>query len=140
MVIGVGTDLVEIHRIKRACERDSFVAYTFTEEERRQAGESVSRLAGDFAVKEAVSKSLGTGFRGFGPKDIEVLRDDLGKPYVKLYGEAGRLAARQGIEGIFVSISNTGDHALAFAVAQGRESEGRMQDAVSADGKRGSGY
>ena len=140
MVIGVGTDLVEIHRIKRACERDSFVAYTFTEEERRQAGECVSRLAGDFAVKEAVSKSLGTGFRGFGPKDIEVLRDDLGKPYVKLYGEAGRLAARQGIEGIFVSISNTGDHALAFAVAQGRESEGRMQDAVSADGKRGSGH
>ena len=140
MVIGVGTDLVEIHRIKRACERDSFVAYTFTEEERRQAGESVSRLAGDFAVKEAVSKSLGTGFRGFGPKDIEVLRDDLGKPYVKLYGEACRLAARQGIEGIFVSISNTGDHALAFAVAQGRESEGRMQDAVSADGKRGSGH
>ena len=140
MVIGVGTDLVEIQRIKRACERDSFVAYTFTEEERRQAGESVSRLAGDFAVKEAVSKSLGTGFRGFGPKDIEVLRDDLGKPYVKLYGEADRLAARQGIEEIFVSISNTGDHALAFAVAQGRESEGRMQDAVSADGKRGSGY
>ena len=140
MVIGVGTDLVEIHRIKRACERDSFVAYTFTEEERRQAGESVSRLAGDFAVKEAVSKSLGTGFRGFGPKDIEVLRDDLGKPYVKLYGEADRLAARQGIEEIFVSISNTGDHALAFAVAQGRESERRMQDAVSADGKRGSGY
>ena len=140
MVIGVGTDLVEIHRIKRACERDSFVAYTFTEEECRQAGESVSRLAGDFAVKEAVSKSLGTGFRGFGPKDIEVLRDDLRKPYVKLYGEAGRLAARQGTEGIFVSISNTGDHALAFAVAQGRESEGRMQDAVSADGKRGSGH
>ena len=140
MVIGVGTDLVEIHRIKRACERDSFVAYSFTEEERRQAWESVSRLAVDFAVKEAVSKSLGTGFRGFGPKDIEVLRDDLGKPYVKLYGEADRLAARQGIEEIFVSISNTGDHALAFAVAQGRESEGRMQDAVSADGKRGSGY
>ena len=51
MVIGVGTDLVEIQRMKRACERDSFMAYTFTEQERRQARESISSLAGDFAVK-----------------------------------------------------------------------------------------
>ena len=140
MVIGVGTDLVEIHRIKRACERDSFVAYTFTEEERRQAKESVSRLAGDFAVKEAVSKSFGTGFRGFGPKDIEVLRDSLGRPYVKLYGEAEKLALGQGIEEILVSISNTDSHALAFAVAQGREQEGRMKDALFADRKTGTGH
>ena len=140
MIFGVGSDLIEIARVLKACERETFSCRVFTENERREAFGSEKRLAGDFAVKEAVSKSLGTGFRGFGPKDIEVLRDDLGKPYVKLYGEAGRLAARQGIEGIFVSISNTGDHALAFAVAQGRESEGRMQDAVSADGKRGSGH
>lgn len=51
----------------------------------------VSRLAGDFAVKEAVSKVFGTGFRGFGLLDIEVLRDELGKPWVRLHGEQRNL-------------------------------------------------
>lgn len=134
MVIGVGTDLVEIQRMKRACERDSFMAYTFTDQERRQAKESISSLAGDFAVKEAVAKALGTGFRGFGPKDIEALRDELGKPYVRLYGGAQRRARYLGIQDIQVSISNTRDYAAAFAVAQG---EGRKEDAVFADGQSG---
>lgn len=134
MVIGVGTDLVEIQRMERACERDSFMAYTFTEQERRQARESISSLAGDFAVKEAVAKALGTGFRGFGPKDIEALRDELGKPYVKLYGGAERRAAQMGIQDIQVSISNIKDYALAFAVAQG---EGRKNSEVFADGETG---
>ncbi len=58
----------------------------YTEEERRQAGGNASRLAGDFAVKEAVSKVFGTGFRGFGLLDIEVLRDEFGKPWVQLHG------------------------------------------------------
>lgn len=118
MVIGVGTDLVEIHRIKRACERDSFVAYTFTEEERRQAGESVSRLAGDFAVKEAVVKAFGTGFGSIRPGDIEVLRDVSGKPYVNLSGKAKEFADSRGIDNIQVSISDTGELVLAFAVAE----------------------
>lgn len=134
MVIGVGTDLVEIQRMKRACERDSFMAYTFTEQERRQARESISSLAGDFAVKEAVAKALGTGSRGFGPKAIEALRDELGKPYVKLYDGAAKRARELGIREIQVSISNTREHALAFAVAQG---EGSGENEVFIDGKTG---
>ena len=90
MIVGIGTDLIEIERIKKACEKEALVR-VYTEEERRQAGGKVSRLAGDFAVKEAVSKVFGTGFRGFGLLDIEVLRDELGKPWVRLHGEQRNL-------------------------------------------------
>ena len=84
MILGVGTDLVEIRRMERACKKDYFVVRTFTDMESRQAKGSVSKLAGSFAVKEAVAKALGTGFRTFMPIDVEVLRDDVGKPYVKI--------------------------------------------------------
>lgn len=121
MIVGVGTDMVEIGRMEKACRRPSFLDRVFTEEERRQAGGKISRLAGDFAVKEAVSKVLGTGFRGFWPSDVEVLRDELGKPWVRLLGPAQRLARERGIDRIHVSITNTEVYALAFAVGEGEQ-------------------
>lgn len=81
-------------------------------------GENYSRLAGTFAVKEAVSKALGTGFRSFGPREIEVLRDDLGKPFVRLHGGAKKLAEELAIQQIHVSITNTAEYAAAFAVGE----------------------
>ena len=57
---------------------------------------NAARLAGNFAVKEAVAKVFGTGFRTFGPREIEVLRDELGKPHVMLYGKAEETAKRLG--------------------------------------------
>lgn len=119
MIMGVGCDLVEIERIKRACEREAFLSRVFTEEERRQAKGKPSVLAGTFAVKEAVAKVFGTGFREFLPKDIEVLRDSLGKPYIKLSCGARETAEQKGIARIEVSISDTGEHAMAFAVGEG---------------------
>ena len=119
MIIGVGTDLVEIKRMKKACEKEAFLVRVYTEEERRQAGKQLSRLAGNFAVKEAVAKVFGTGFRSFGPGEIEVLRDSLGKPYVELYGGARELAGKLGITSIHVSITNTEEYALAYAVGEG---------------------
>lgn len=111
--------MIEIERIKKACEKEAFLSRVYTDEERRQAGGKPSVLAGDFAVKEAVSKVFGTGFRTFMPKDIEVLRDDLGKPYIKLYGGARFLAQEKKIARIEVSISNTKEFAMAFAVGEG---------------------
>ena len=113
MILGVGTDLVEIDRMRKACEKEYFVSRTFTEAESRQAG-------GSFAVKEAVAKVFGTGFRTFMPGDIEVLRDELGKPYVRLYGGALEQFEKMGMEQIHVSISNTNGLAMAFAVGEGR--------------------
>ena len=98
MIVGIGTDLIEIARIGKACEKQAFLSRIYTEEECRLAGGSILRLAGNFAVKEAVSKALGTGFRTFMPVDIEVLRDELGKPYVRLYGGALEQFEKMGME------------------------------------------
>lgn len=119
MLTGVGCDLIEIERVKKACEKEAFLSRVYTERERRQAGGEPRVLAGTFAVKEAVAKTFGTGFREFMPIDIEVLRDDLGKPYVVLHAKAEETAKKLGITKIEVSISDTKDHAMAFAVGEG---------------------
>ena len=119
MLTGVGCDLIEIERMKKACEKEAFLLRVYTEEERRQADGRISVLAGTFAVKEAVAKVLGTGFRTFMPKDVEVLRDELGKPYVVLYGNAEKIACEKQIKRIEVSISDTAQYAMAFAVGEG---------------------
>lgn len=119
MILGVGTDMVEIGRMEKACKKDAFLKRTFTPEECRQAEGSPSKLAGNFAVKESVAKVFGTGFRSFMPGDIEVRRDELGKPYVVLYGGAKALAEQMGIRTIWVSITNTKELAVAFAVGEG---------------------
>ncbi len=122
MLTGVGCDLIEIERMKKACEKEAFLLRVYTEEERRQADGRLSVLAGTFAVKEAVAKVLGTGFRTFMPKDVEVLRDELGKPYVILHGNARKVAEERKITRIEVSISDTKEFAMAFAVGEGEGS------------------
>ena len=62
MIVGIGTDLVEIERIKKACEKEAFLVRVYTEEERRQAGGNASRLAGDFAVKRQSRRCLEQAF------------------------------------------------------------------------------
>ncbi len=121
MIKGLGTDIIEIKRIKTACGKEGFVERYFTKEEQRffDARKHVEiPVAGNFAVKESVAKVLGTGFRQFGLKDIEVLRDDLGKPYVNLYGQALERAKSLGIVSIHVSISNGKDYVTAVAVGE----------------------
>ena len=118
MISGVGTDLIEIERVKKACQREHFLKRYYTEKEIEVFGEKYIQLAGNFAVKEAVVKSFGTGFSGCEPIEIEVLRDERGKPYVNLYGGAKRIADRENIDNIYVSITNTAEYAQAFAVSE----------------------
>ncbi len=124
MIYGIGTDICEINRIKRACERETFLKRTFSDEERRQALGSFSKLAGDFAVKEAVAKAMGTGIV-FSPTEIECLREKNGRPYVRITGEAERIinSASESLgeshtKKIHVSISNTDKVAIALAVLE----------------------
>lgn len=119
MIIGIGTDLIEIERIKRACVKEAFLLRSFTLEERLCIEGRPEKAAGNFAVKEAVSKVMGTGFRGIGLNEIEVLRDELGKPYVKLYGRARERAEALGIHRWHVSISNTKTLATAYVIGEG---------------------
>lgn len=117
MIKGIGTDIIKIERIKKACEREAFLRHVYTEKE-KEICKSPAMLAGNFAVKEAVSKSFGTGL-AFKINEIEVLRDEKGKPFVNLYGKAKEMAVERGITSIFVSISDEDDVAVAFAVAEG---------------------
>lgn len=119
MIIGLGIDLIEIDRIKKACAKEAFLIRYFTEKEISTFRDKPASLADNFAVKEAVSKVFGTGFVGFMPIDIEVLRDEKGKPYVKLYGGAKVLADSFKIKKLHVSISNTDTHATAIAIGEG---------------------
>ena len=92
MIAGIGTDLVEIYRIEEMILRGRHLSRIFTTTELAYAKDNATTLAGNFAVKEAVSKVFGTGFFGVEPYEIEVLRNESGAPYVKLYGKAKEIA------------------------------------------------
>lgn len=119
MIIGIGTDIIEKERVKKACEKDAFLSRVFTEKELELFRDKKERAAGNWAVKEAVAKALGTGFFGIGIEEIEVLRDEAGRPYVNLYGRAKIKQEELGIKIFFVSISDTKDYVTAVAVAEG---------------------
>ncbi|HEV2356389.1 MAG TPA: holo-ACP synthase [bacterium] len=123
MIRGIGIDIIEVDRIRRATVRwgDVFLSRVFTPRERGYAGASRSaaeRLAGRFAAKEAVMKALGLGLRRMAWREIEIEGDPLGRPVVRLSGGAAEAAARLGVQAWFVSISHTRDLAVAHAVAE----------------------
>ncbi|BCV22726.1 holo-ACP synthase [Moorella sp. Hama-1] len=114
-----GIDIIEIERLERALARHPrFLNRVFTPAEqayclaRRRPGAS---LAARFAAKEAVMKALGTGPGPCSWQDIEILREQGGRPQVILRGRARQLAREQGAGAITVSLSHC--HAYAAAVA-----------------------
>ena len=113
MITGIGCDIVEISRIKKAMENPSFVKKCFTEQEQKflskRRPESAAAI---FAAKEAYSKALGTGFTGFFMQDIEVFHDEAGKPYIKAYNAAFSDA------NIMLTLSHCREYATAFVVME----------------------
>ncbi|WP_408955556.1 holo-ACP synthase [Natroniella sp. ANB-PHB2] len=122
---GLGIDIVEIERIAEAIKkREKFKQRIFTKNEVsycEEYKESWPYYAARFAAKEAIVKALGTGFRGFTWKEVEIVKDDLGKPTVKLYNRAQKLAQEKGIKNFLISISHSRDYAVAQAIAIGRD-------------------
>mgnify|MGYP000004235924 CR=1 FL=1 len=125
-IIGHGVDLVHIPRIARAwhAHGDRFLARVFTPAEQEHCLRHKTPeipLSGRFAAKEAVMKALGTGWSG-GVEwtEIETLPDPLGRPLVTLHGRTAELAAALGVTHLLVSISHSGEYAVASAVAIGR--------------------
>ncbi|MDV4152501.1 holo-ACP synthase [Clostridium sp. AL.422] len=119
MVIGIGTDIIEIERIERAINNKNFLRKLFTENEIEMFNKRNMRsevIAGNFAAKEAISKALGTGVRGFSLIDIEVLRDDFGKPIVYLNSTIDDIINKK--YKINVSISHNRTSAIAFAILE----------------------
>ena len=121
MILGVGTDIIEIDRIKNAIDNTpGFLEKVFTKREVEELSKNTLRVesvAGNFAVKEAVSKAIGTGMRGFTFSDIEVFRNELGKPIVEISDKVKELIEVNNYT-FNVSISHNRTCAIAFVVLE----------------------
>ena len=114
MIVGIGTDIIEIERFEALVCWEHFMNRVFTETEREYIQKRANRAAGMFGVKEAFSKAVGTGLSGFSLQDVEVVHDEYGKPLLNLYGRAQE---RFGGLSFQVSISHCDCHAVAFVTA-----------------------
>jgi holo-[acyl-carrier protein] synthase len=124
MIVGIGVDIVDIERVRGILERykDRFADRVFTDDEILYARRSVKiaeRLAGRFAVKEAVLKAFGTGkSQGILWRDVETVPGPMGKPKVKLHGNAYKYMIYLNADTIHVSITHDGGKAVAFVVIE----------------------
>jgi holo-[acyl-carrier protein] synthase len=125
IVVGIGTDIVEVVRIGKMIERhgEIFLNRVYTDDEIRycqRRKEYTQHYAGRWAAKEAVMKTLGTGFsRGVGWRDIEVCTNNSGRPSIALRGGAREIARQAGISEVLITISHCRAYATATAVAVG---------------------
>ena len=119
MIIGIGTDIIEIERVRRAVAGVHFKDKVFTTKEQNycesRGAQSAASYAARFAAKEAFFKSLGTGiFTNL--TEVEILNDELGKPQIFLYGKAKTFFENLRAEKIFVSLSHCKDYATASVI------------------------
>jgi holo-[acyl-carrier protein] synthase len=123
VIVGLGTDLVEVERFRQAMTRRStFAERLFTDNEREYGFDQhdpAQSLAARFAAKEAVMKALGAGIGDFEFRDVEVVRAESGEPSVVLSGKAKDWAAARGVVGWHVSLTHTHGMAMAVAIAVG---------------------
>ena len=122
-IIGIGVDVVELERIRNLCARYSehFATRIFTakEQELFKPEPDIARIAARFAVKEAVSKALGTGIGQIGWQDIETTNASTGMPCVELRDKAAALAAAKGVQQVHCSISHERTVAVAMVILEG---------------------
>ena len=122
-IFGIGVDIVETERIKQSIERhgSSFLKRIFTKAEQDYCDKmklSEIHYAARFAAKEAVSKSLGTGFgENLAWTDVEVIRTESGKPLIELSGDGKHFAEEKRIVQVMISLSHSDHYAVANAVA-----------------------
>jgi holo-[acyl-carrier protein] synthase len=125
MILGIGTDLVEVDRLRQAHERhgDRFferillpdeLAYCMTQHD------PVLSIAARFSAKEALSKAFGTGIgEAVGWLDMEICRSETGQPWVRMHGKGDLLREQRNVKQIHLSVSHTQEHAIAMVVLEG---------------------
>lgn len=118
----IGVDIIELARIEKAVNRwgERFFRRIYTETELKLCRSRIGPLAVRFAGKEAVMKVLGTGVRGVDWREIEILSERSGKPFVRLHGKAREKAAALGLGELAVSLSDSRDYAVAFVVGEAK--------------------
>ncbi len=117
-MFSVGIDMIEIARIEKSMQNSGFLNRILGEEEYVQLeGKNFPKqsVAANFCAKEAFAKAIGTGFRGFGFREVQVLRDVLGKPYFKLLGSALRICEENNYE-FSLSMTHTKEYASAVVI------------------------
>ena len=124
MIVGTGIDLAEVDRIQAAIERfgQRFIERIYTPAEiayvERKANR-FERYAARFAAKEAGMKAIGTGWRhGVRWQDFEVLNLPSGRPTLKLHGVAREFAEALGVRDIWLSLTHTAQHGMAFVILE----------------------
>jgi holo-[acyl-carrier protein] synthase len=124
MMVGTGIDVVEIDRIQRTLERfgKRFLDRVFLEAEQaycQRKRNSAESFAARFAAKEAAAKALGTGISyGVNWLEIEVVREPSGRPTLRLHGRAAQIAERLGVVRTALSLTHTGEIAMASVVLE----------------------
>ena len=123
MELSCGIDVIEISRVKKAIEsnKERFLKKVFTSDEisycEERATAKYQHYAARFAAKEAVVKALGLGFiNGIWWTDIEVVKDNNGRPSIRLYGEAKKNAKELGVKSLNLSLSHCHEYAVANAI------------------------
>ena len=124
MIFGIGTDIVNLERIKNLDSLERFAKKILSEGELEEFKsltdeKKISFIAKQFAAKEAVSKALGTGIgKGVKLNEIEILRNENGKPYICIIGNLSNIFNDLGIIKTHVSLSDENKYALAFVILE----------------------
>lgn len=120
MIVGIGNDIIEIERIEKAISKESFKDKIYTQRELeniKKRGNRAETYAGVFSAKEAISKAIGTGVREFSLTNLEILNDDLGKPYVVVSEKLDKIIkSKKKDYQIEISISHSKKYATAMAI------------------------
>ena len=120
MIVGIGNDIIEIERIEKAISKEGFKNKIYTQRELeniKKRGNRAETYAGVFSAKEAISKAIGTGVREFSLTDLEILNDDLGKPYVVVSEKLDKIIkSKKEDYQIEISISHSKKYVIAMAI------------------------
>tara|TARA_B100000900_G_C20546468_1_gene702797 strand:+ start:379 stop:771 length:393 start_codon:yes stop_codon:yes gene_type:complete len=124
-ILGIGVDIIDNNRIKMSIKKKNFLSRIFTLLEIKNAKNIKNKavyFSKKFAAKESFSKALGTGFRkGLNFKDIEILNDNLGKPYFRLNRKLKNIVLKNFNTknfDTFLSISDEKNYSIAFTIIQ----------------------
>jgi len=121
MIIGIGTDIIEIERVKQAINNRHFVERVYTVKEQNycesRGRQATASYAARFAGKEAFFKAIGTGII-CNLTEVEILNDNLGCPHIFLTGKADELVTKAEAEKIHISLSHSKNYAVATCIIE----------------------
>ena len=124
-ILGIGVDIVKNKRIKTLIKNKLFLSRTFSQNEiktSKNISNKINYFSKRFAAKEALAKSLGTGFRNnLNFKDIEILNDNKGKPFYSKSRKIDTIIKKTfkiNSFNLFLSISDEKDYSIAFTILQ----------------------